>query len=88
MSQLILGHQLKVEGFIVLRWIKEWPECFKQMSQWIAEVTHFSVHSMLSFIMQGKLKYEETVTVGFDNMFDAFLGLFTGANIGKAVVKA
>ncbi len=31
--------------------------------------------------MQGKLKYEETVTVGFDNMFDAFLGLFTGANI-------
>ena len=38
--------------------------------------------------MQGKLKYKETVTEGFDNMFDAFLGLFTGANTGKAVVKA
>ena len=37
--------------------------------------------------MQGKLKYRETVTEGFDNMFDAFLGLFTGANTGKAVVK-
>ena len=38
--------------------------------------------------MQGKLKNKETVTEGFDNMFDAFLGLFTGANTGKAVVKA
>ncbi len=30
----------------------------------------------------------ETVTIGFDNMFDAFLGLFKGENFGKAVVKA
>ena len=37
--------------------------------------------------MQGKLKYRETVTEGFDNMFDAFMGLFTGKNTGKAVVK-
>ncbi|XP_064386880.1 prostaglandin reductase 1-like [Halichondria panicea] len=72
-NQLILFNQLKIEGFMVMRWLKEWPECFMQMSQWIAE---------------GKLKYKETVTVGFENMFDAFLGLFTGANTGKAVVKA
>jgi len=26
--------------------------------------------------------------LGFDNMFDAFAGLFSGKNIGKAVVKA
>lgn len=38
--------------------------------------------------MQGKLKYDEQVTEGFDNMFDAFVGLFSGANTGKAVVKA
>ena len=37
---------------------------------------------------QDKLQYEEHVTDGFDNMFDAFLGLFRGDNIGKAVVKA
>ena len=37
--------------------------------------------------MQGKLKFNEHVTEGFDNMFDAFLGLFTGENTGKAVVK-
>ena len=23
---------------MVMRWLKEWPECFMQMSQWIAEV--------------------------------------------------
>ena len=40
------------------------------------------------FFSQGKLKYRETITDGFDNMFEAFSGLFTGANIGKAVVKA
>ena len=41
-------------------------------------------------LMQGKLKYEEHVTEGFDNMFDAFVGIFTGSgtNIGKPVVKA
>ena len=38
--------------------------------------------------MQGKLKYEEHVTEGFDNMFDAFVGLFSGDNVGKSVVKA
>ncbi|XP_064386876.1 prostaglandin reductase 1-like [Halichondria panicea] len=71
-SQLILGHQLRVEGFLTARWLEEWPKAFKQMSDWISE---------------GKLKYEETITVGFDNAFDAFLGLFSGANTGKAIVK-
>ena len=38
------------------------------------------------FDLQGKLKYAETVTEGFDKMFDAFM-LFKGENLGKAVVK-
>ena len=45
-------------------------------------------NNSLVLFLQGKLKYEETVTNGFENMFDAFLGLFTGENLGKAVVKA
>lgn len=72
-SSLILWKQLRVEGFIVSRWLPEWPVAFKEMAQWIKE---------------GKLKYDEHVTEGFDNMFEAFAGLFTGANLGKAVVKA
>ena len=42
----------------------------------------FNTHSM-----QGKLKYNEHITEGFDNMFDAFLGLFMGDNTGKAIIK-
>ena len=38
--------------------------------------------------LQGQLKYCETVTEGFDKMFDAFLDLFTGKHFGKAVIKA
>ncbi|KAL5481907.1 hypothetical protein EMCRGX_G022181 [Ephydatia muelleri] len=71
-SRLILGKQLKVEGIQGQRWASEWPIAFKEMAEWIQE---------------GKLKYAETVTEGFEKMFDAFLGLFKGENLGKAVVK-
>ena len=45
--------------------------------------------SLLFFCLnlQGKIKYEETVTEGFDNMPKAFIGLFAGDNLGKAVIK-
>lgn len=72
-SPLILFKQLRVEGFLVMRWFSEWPKAFSEMATWI---------------QQGKLQYREHVTNGFDNMFEAFLGLFKGDNIGKAVVKA
>ncbi|XP_065910165.1 prostaglandin reductase 1-like [Dysidea avara] len=73
LSGTILFKQLKIEGFIVHRWLARWPEAFKEMNGWIEK---------------DQLKYNETVTEGFDNMFDAFAGLFTGKNLGKAVVKA
>jgi NADPH-dependent curcumin reductase CurA len=34
-----------------------------------------------------KLQYKETITEGFENTIDAFLSLFKGENIGKAIVK-
>lgn len=73
LTPLILFKELKVEGFIVWRWIDQWPTAFKALAQWIEE---------------GKIKYEEHVTEGFEKMFDAFVGLFKGDNTGKAVVKA
>ncbi|KAJ8302315.1 hypothetical protein KUTeg_021302, partial [Tegillarca granosa] len=68
----ILGKQLKVEGFIVLRWLPRWSEGQAEMSKWIKE---------------GKIKYRETVTEGIENMPDAFIGLFEGSNTGKAIIK-
>ncbi|CAG9856262.1 unnamed protein product [Phyllotreta striolata] len=69
----VVSQQLKMEGFIVTRWINRWMEGINQNMQWIKE---------------GKLKYEETVTEGFENMFEAFTDMLKGKNVGKAVVKA
>lgn len=65
-------NQLKMEGFVVTRWDNRFSEATKKNLQWIHE---------------GKLRYRETITKGFDNMFDAFVGMLQGKSIGKAVVQ-
>ncbi|CAG9836165.1 unnamed protein product [Diabrotica balteata] len=66
------GKQLKMEGFIVRRWDDRWMEGINQNLEWIK---------------QGKIKYHETITEGFENMFKAFTGMLKGENTGKAIVK-
>lgn len=61
-----------MEGFVVGRWQDRYMEGVKQNHKWI---------------QQGKLKYKETVTEGFDNMFTAFVEMLQGKNVGKALVK-
>jgi hypothetical protein len=39
------------------------------------------------YFRAGKLKNKETVVEGIDRTVDAFLGLFSGKNSGKMVVK-
>ncbi|XP_063591685.1 prostaglandin reductase 1-like [Penaeus indicus] len=70
-ASLLITKQLRVEGFLVNRWLNRWLEGLTQMKQWVQE---------------GKMKYKETITQGFENMPKAFIGLFHGENIGKAVV--
>uniref|UniRef100_A0A182P183 Prostaglandin reductase 1 n=1 Tax=Anopheles epiroticus TaxID=199890 RepID=A0A182P183_9DIPT len=64
--------QLRQEGFIVTRWRQRWMEGIEQNLRWIEE---------------GKLRYQETVTDGFERMPHAFVSMLTGGNTGKAVVK-
>lgn len=64
--------QLKMEGFIVDRWLNRWTEGIDQNINWIQE---------------GKIKYRETVTDGFENMFQAFTDMLKGVNYGKAIVR-
>lgn len=70
-ERVLLTKQLRVEGFLVHRWFDRWFEGLNQMAAWV---------------MEGKLKYKETVFHGFDKMPSAFIGLFHGENTGKAVV--
>jgi NADPH-dependent curcumin reductase CurA len=42
---------------------------------------------MLKWIQEGKIKCQETVTDGFENLPQAFIDMFNGKNFGKAIVK-
>jgi NADPH-dependent curcumin reductase CurA len=55
-------------------------------------VSHFDYmaddfrRDMTAWVTSGKIQYKETVYQGIDRAADAFIGLFTGANVGKMVV--
>merc|ERR1740128_82936 len=71
---LCIFKELMVEGFLVGRWAgPQWVEGIKAMAGWV---------------VSGKIKVRETVVDGFDKMPQALMGLFTGDNTGKMVVKA
>jgi NADPH-dependent curcumin reductase CurA len=61
-----------LQGFIVSNYSHRFSEALAQLTKWLNE---------------GKLKYTETIVEGFDNLPEAFLGLFSGKNLGKMVVK-
>lgn len=69
--QLIMK-RARMEGFIVVDYMSRWPEGMARLAQWIAE---------------GKLKETVDVADGFDKTPKALMGLFTGANMGKQLVK-
>ncbi|WP_128894061.1 NADP-dependent oxidoreductase [Longirhabdus pacifica] len=61
-----------MQGFIVTNYMHRFGEGFKQLGQWVAE---------------GKIKYRENIVEGFEHTPQAFLGLFSGENIGKQLVQ-
>ncbi|WP_175986852.1 NADP-dependent oxidoreductase [Bacillus sp. Marseille-Q1617] len=61
-----------MKGFVVNDYNDRFKEGATQLGQWLSE---------------GKLQYQETITEGFENVTDAFLGLFEGKNLGKQLVK-
>lgn len=64
--------QLTMKGFLISNYADRYDEGLQQLLKWCRE---------------GKLKYKEAVTEGFENLFDAFISMLEGKNIGKAVVK-
>lgn len=69
---LIVGKKIRINGFIV-------SDHGDMREEFLA--------AMIPWIQQGKIKSRETVVEGIDNAVDAFLGLFSGDNFGKMVVK-
>jgi NADPH-dependent curcumin reductase CurA len=68
----LVFRRARMEGFIVIDWMSEFPAIRKRMA---------------ALINAGRLKYREDVQHGFENAPDTLSRLFTGANKGKQLLK-
>ena len=68
----VLVNSAVMKGFIITAYGARFAEGVTQLAQWL---------------VAGKLKYAETIVEGFENTPQAFIGLFSGDNLGKQIVK-
>ena len=69
---ILLTRSVMLQGYIVRNYSDRFGEAITHLSKWMED---------------GKLKYTETIIEGFDNLPVAFLGLFSGKNQGKMLIK-
>jgi hypothetical protein len=67
-----LDKRVKLQGFICTDRLERWPEAHAQIERWVIE---------------GRIKYRETVAEGLANAPRAFIGMLKGENLGKQIVK-
>ncbi|WP_338740143.1 NADP-dependent oxidoreductase [Haloplanus salilacus] len=68
----LIAPRARVEGLLVTDYAPRFDAATERLSEWVAA---------------GDLSHRETVVEGLENAPDAFLGLFSGENVGKQVVK-
>ena len=70
---MLLTRSVLMQGFIIGNYQRRFPEGLQHLTQWVKEK---------------KLKYNETIVQGFDQLPAAFIDLFEGRNLGKMIVAA
>jgi NADPH-dependent curcumin reductase CurA len=68
----IVTKRLRIEGFIVIDHFDKFPAFLAEVGPWVRD---------------GKVAYRETVVDGLERAPEALLGLLSGENIGKMLVK-
>ena len=68
----VLVNRLTVTGFIVSDHLELWPQALEELGR---------------HVLNGALKYRESVAMGIENAPKAFIGLLNGENFGKQLVK-
>jgi len=69
---VLVSKSALMQGFIISDFADKFPAAQKQLFSWL---------------QAGKLTYHETIMNGFEQIPQAFLGLFEGNNEGKMIVK-
>jgi NADPH-dependent curcumin reductase CurA len=67
-----IAARITIRGFLFPDYLNRMGEFYAEMGPWLAS---------------GKVRSRETVHEGLDKMPEAFLGLFSGSNIGKMLVR-
>lgn len=68
----VIAMRIMLKGFIYTDYLPRNPEFYGEMGPWVAA---------------GQVKSRDTVMEGLDKTPEAFLGLFSGANTGKMLVR-
>jgi NADPH-dependent curcumin reductase CurA len=68
----MIGNRVLMQGFIISDHLSLYPEFLAEVGGWLKS---------------GRIKREETIVEGIENAPKAFLGLFSGDNVGKMVVR-
>jgi NADPH-dependent curcumin reductase len=68
----LILHGARMEGFLVFHFAARYPEAIAEMSKWYAE---------------GKIKNQVDLQQGLENAPKTIIRLFTGANLGKQLLK-
>jgi len=69
---VLIARRARMQGFLLSDHLDQTMAFFHEVGGWLRE---------------GKIHYRETVYDGLDKAPEAFIGLFTGDNVGKAVVR-
>ncbi|SFR65303.1 NADP-dependent oxidoreductase [Halogeometricum limi] len=69
---MLIAPRAKVQGLLVSDYATRFGVAAERLGQWVAS---------------GEIAHRETVVDGLENAPDAFLGLFSGDNVGKQVVR-
>lgn len=72
LMRAVLTKRLTVRGFIVFDFADRTPDFLRDMAGWIKD---------------GKVKYREDIVDGLEKAPEAFIGLLTGGNFGKLLVR-
>lgn len=71
-QSLLLTNTALMKGFLVGDYASRYPEALQELAVWLRD---------------GKIQYAEHIVHGFEKTIEAFLGLFSGENLGKLLVK-